>query len=78
MVKTEQLREIVEARGLKYKYLASEMKLSPYGLQKKINNDTEFKASEIEALSYLLKLSIVERDNIFFDSVLTYSQHKGA
>ena len=46
--------------------LAAALGLTPYGLQKKINNQTEFKASEILTLSEVLHLSEKERNAIFF------------
>lgn len=66
MTDTEKLRDVISRAGLKYCYIAEQMGLSPYGLQKKIDNKTEFKASEIQALSMLLQLSEVERSAIFF------------
>lgn len=66
MTDTERLRSAIERSGLKYKYIASELHLTPYGLQKKINNESEFKASELYTLSGLLGLSDAERSAIFF------------
>lgn len=39
--------------GLKYKAIAEIMGLTPYALQMKIDNETEFKASEIDTLAIL-------------------------
>ena len=75
MANSEQLRKVVADKGLKYLYLANELKLSPYGLQMKIENKNEFKASEIEKLTRLLNLSSAERDEIFFNENVTNSQH---
>ena len=63
---TKRLLEIIEASGLKKKYIAHELGLTPYGLQKKIENDTEFKASEIIALAKLLHLNDRMMKAIFF------------
>ena len=60
------LRELIESRGLKYKYVAMVLGLSPFGLQRKIDNLTEFKASEIKRLSHLLSLSNAQQQKIFF------------
>ena len=60
------LRNAVDKSGLKYNKIAGEMGISPYSLQKKIDNLTEFKASEIVKLSMLLSLSDAERSSIFF------------
>nr|DAI19571.1 MAG TPA: Regulatory protein [Caudoviricetes sp.] len=66
MTNTQLLRKHILSKGYKYKYLAKEMGLSPYGLQKKIDNNTEFKASEIKKLVEILNLSSGEQDKIFF------------
>lgn len=66
MTNTIVLREKIKATGLKYNFIAPQLGLTPMGLQKKIENDTEFKASEIKNLADLLGLSAEERDAIFF------------
>ena len=66
MTNSAALRKAVDKSGLKYMKIASEMGISPYTLQKKIDNETEFKASEIVKLSSLLALSDTERSSIFF------------
>lgn len=68
MTDSEQFRSTVSKRGLKYKYLANTLQITPYGLQKKIDNRSEFKASEIVKLSYVLNLTEAERNQIFFAS----------
>ena len=42
------------------------MNLSPYGLRKKINEETEFKVSEVTKICGLLAMNDEERDAIFF------------
>lgn len=66
MTDTTALRKAIEETGLKYGRIAKEMGISPYTLQKKIDNIVEFKASEIKKLSSLLSLSDAERSSIFF------------
>lgn len=66
MTNTRMLREAIQQRGLKYKYIAAELQLSPYGLMKKVEGENEFKASEIMTLSDLLALTENERSAIFF------------
>ena len=66
MTNTSLLREAVRKAGLKCKKLAAALGITPYGLQKKVKNCTEFKASEILILSELLGLSEKERTEIFF------------
>lgn len=59
-------RETVKNLGLKYKAIAKKLNLSTYGLQKKIDNISEFKASEIMILSDVMHLSEKQRSDIFF------------
>ena len=66
MTNTALFRETVDKRGLKYKFLADCIGITPYGLQKKIENLSEFKASEIVALCEALQLDRNEREQIFF------------
>lgn len=67
MTDTNKLRKKIEESGLKYKYLAKSLGLTYFGLQKKINNDTEFKASEITTLCKILNInSPQEKESIFF------------
>lgn len=66
MTDTVKLREAISQKGIKYCFVAKHLGLSQYGLQKKIENDTEFKASEINKVMELLSLSPAERDAIFF------------
>lgn len=67
MTNAKRLREIVEKSGLKYKFIAEKMGLSRFGLMKKIDNENEFKASEIERLCEILGInSLEDREDIFF------------
>lgn len=66
MTNTSALRDAIERKGVKYGHIAKEMGLSPYGLQRKIENDNEFKVSEVCRLSDILGLDPSERDSIFF------------
>ena len=68
MTNTELLREKINERGLKQGYIAEMLGLTSYGFAKKVNNDTEFKASEIKKLCDLLNItSLREKEAIFFD-----------
>lgn len=69
MTDTKAFREIVTERGIKYKYLAQCIGITSYGLQKKIDNITEFKASEISKLCEVLGLTEKQRTRIFFAKV---------
>jgi hypothetical protein len=66
MTDTNALRSAIADSGLKYKALAEIMGLSPYALQMKIDNKTEFKASEIDTLANALGMDMQQRDSIFF------------
>lgn len=66
MTDTTTLRSVIASSGLKYKAIAEIMGLTPYALQMKIDNETEFKASEIDTLANTLGLTMQQRDAIFF------------
>lgn len=66
MTDTELLRERIEQSGYKMSFIAQKLKLSYQGLLNKISNKSEFKASEIQALSDLLSLSNKDKSRIFF------------
>lgn len=66
MTDTIALRSLIADSGLKYKAIAEIMGLTPYALQMKIDNETEFKASEIDALANTLGMDMKQRDSIFF------------
>lgn len=66
MTDTKLLRERIEKLGYKYAMLAEKLDLTYQGFLNKIENNREFKASEIEALRILLGLTDEERDEIFF------------
>ena len=66
MTDTRALRAAIEASGLKYKAIAKEMGISAYALQLKIDNNSEFKVSEVDALSKMLGFTLEEKDRIFF------------
>ena len=66
MTDTIALRSVIAESGLKYKALAEIMGLSPYTLQMKIPNQTENKASEIDALANALGMDMQQRDSSLF------------
>ena len=66
MTNTQLLREKMEQSGYKLRFIASQVGLTYQGFLNKLNNRKEFKASEIKALSDLLKLTEAERTAIFF------------
>jgi plasmid maintenance system antidote protein VapI len=66
MTNSELLREAIRASGYKLGYLAEQLGLTRHGLHKKLNNESEFKASEILTLTKLLSLTPETRDAVFF------------
>lgn len=67
MTNTKLLREKVDQSGYKLRFIAEKAGITYQGLLNKINNKTEFRAGEIQALYNLLKLTEEERAKIFFD-----------
>ena len=65
---TELLEKKITDSGYKKSFIAKAIGLkSAFGLANKINNKTEFKASEINALCELLKIEkMEEKEAIFF------------
>ncbi len=69
MTDTMALKELIARNGLKMKFVAEYLGLSPYGFQLKVENKQEFKTSEVAALCELLKInSLKEKEQIFFCS----------
>lgn len=67
MTDSKALRGWVTQRGLKLKAIASAMGITPYSLQRKIDNLSEFKASEIAMFVDVFGMSLENRDAIFFN-----------
>lgn len=69
MTNTEMLRRIIKESGLKLEYIAAQLEISRFSLSKKIENETEFKASEIQKLCDVLRISSNEdKEAVFFAS----------
>lgn len=68
MTNTELLREAIRASGYKIGFLAEQLGVTRSGFHKKLVNDSEFKASEIQILSKLLGLTPKSQKAIFFCS----------
>lgn len=67
MVNLELLEKEIKESGLKLNYLADKLDISYYGLSKKLKGLNEFKLSEVQKLSKLLKLNQKTRNTIFFN-----------
>jgi hypothetical protein len=68
MTNTELLRKKIDDSGYKLTFIAKQLGITYQGFLKKTNNETEFKATEIQILKTLLNLTDDERDCIFFAS----------
>ncbi len=66
MTDTKLLREKIEDSGYKLTFIAKQLDITYAGLLKKINNETEFKVSEVAVLRELLKLGTEDVQKIFF------------
>ena len=66
MVNTKMLRDKINDAGYKLQFVAEKCGLTYFGFMKKVNNETEFKASEIMILKVLLNLTDKEVIQIFF------------
>ena len=66
MTNTERLETFIEKSGYKKSFIAKRIGITRYALILKINNKSEFKATEIETLCTLLNIGVDERMAIFF------------
>ena len=67
MTRTEELRKLLDDSGLKRGYVAEKLGITRQALAMKIENQTEFKPSEILQLCEMLGISNLEdRERIFF------------
>lgn len=68
MINTKLLEKKISDSGMTMVSLAEKTGILRESLYNKLKGNTEFKASEISSLSKVLRLSVRERDAIFFDS----------
>lgn len=67
MTNTKLLNDKIIESGLKKNFIAEKLGLSYYGFKLKIDNENEFKASEISILCDLLNIKTSsEKESIFF------------
>lgn len=67
MTNKELLEKAIEAKGLKKRFLAQAIGLTPAGFYNCLNNRAEFKASQINTLCDLLGIKdLAEKEAIFF------------
>lgn len=68
MTNTIALRNKISESGYKLIYVAEKIGLTYQGFRKKLNNESEFKANEIQMLCDLLDIGVQEKEGIFFYS----------
>lgn len=67
MTRTKEVEALIQAKGLKKKYVAEQLGLSPWGFQLKLNNKNEFFSSEISKLCEILGIDdLEEKERLFF------------
>lgn len=77
MTDTVALKDAIRNSGMSLTYIADTLGITRGALYKKIDNITEFKASEIVTLKRILNLSDKERDDIFFDTKVEWYSTQG-
>ena len=66
MTNSKALRDWISEKGYKLKAVAAKLGITPYALQKKIDNENEFKGSQIATFVNEMGMTPSERDIIFF------------
>lgn len=66
MTNTSLLMQYIEKSGYKKGFIAAQLGITTYAFMLKVNNKSEFKASEITILCKLLKISAKDKEAIFF------------
>ena len=66
MTNTNLLKQYIEKSGYKKGFIAKQLGITAYGFALKVNNKSEFKASEIDTLCRLLKIGAKDKAVIFF------------
>ena len=68
MTNTEELKRIIEESGLRKGFIAKQLGLTTYGFKRKVENESQFKAEEIQKLCEVLNItSLKKKDDIFFN-----------
>lgn len=66
MTDSKTLSDEIINSGITITAIAKKIGITREGFYKKLNNETEFKASEISSLQDILRLTNKKRDEIFF------------
>lgn len=70
MTNTELLKRSIDDSGISITFLAGKLGISREGFYKKMNGETEYKASEIFKIQKILHLTDKMRDKIFFNEMV--------
>lgn len=76
MTNTKLLRNKIDESGYKLRFIAKQLGITYQGFLNKINNESEFKVSEVQILFELLHLTELERDAIFFTQNVDFQSTK--
>lgn len=67
MVDSKRLRQVIKSKGLKLKYVAEQLDITPFSLTQKIDNVTDFKIGEVGRMCDILEIDdLQEKEDIFF------------
>lgn len=66
MTNSTLLEHYINKSGYKKSFIAEQLGLTAYGFTLKVNNKSEFKASEMTVLCKLLKINSRDKEAIFF------------
>lgn len=66
MINLSQLNERILKSGIKKNHIASEMRITPAGLNKKLTGQSDFKCKEVEVICSILHISHEDMVRIFF------------
>lgn len=66
MTNTKELQKAIEESGLRKGFIAEKLGITTYGLQKKVENRSQFKAGEIKILCDVLNITSLERKEFIF------------
>ena len=68
IIDVDRLKDVISNTGISIVAIANKMGITREGFYKRMNGETEFKASEIISLSRILRLSKIDRDKIFLST----------
>ena len=66
MVNCAALKKAIKDSGIKSKFIAEKIGISPNSLSRKVNGQSDFKLSEVDAMCDILSVDEQCKKNIFF------------